>query len=260
MPDHAVLAIAGDISMARGAQARRREARRLEEGRHAGCRPSAIRPPLGPAKVYFIARPNSVQTSLCVGTQAHLAHEPGLRRRDGDERGDRRRPDRPAVHAPARGEGLHLRRVQQRLARCSTAAPGSASTDVRTEVTEPALRDLIGRNRADARRSRCPTKEFARQEARHRRVVRAVARVAERRAEQPHHALALQAAGRLLGQAAGPHRWRSRRPQVQAAAKKYLDPARLQIVAVGDASKIADSLKKFGTVETYDTNGKRIGQ
>jgi zinc protease len=48
--------------------------------------------------------------------------------------------------------------------------------------------------------------------------------------------------------------------EVQAASKKYLDPARLQIVVVGDASKIADSLKQFGTVETYDTNGKRIGQ
>ncbi len=47
---------------------------------------------------------------------------------------------------------------------------------------------------------------------------------------------------------------------MQAAAKKYLDPARLQIVVVGDASKIADGLKQFGTVEMYDTNGKRIGQ
>ena len=47
---------------------------------------------------------------------------------------------------------------------------------------------------------------------------------------------------------------------VQAAAKKYLDPARLQIVAVGDPTRIADLLKKYGTVETYDTNGKRIGQ
>jgi zinc protease len=46
--------------------------------------------------------------------------------------------------------------------------------------------------------------------------------------------------------------------QVQAAAKKYLDPSRLQIVVVGEPSKIADSLKQFGTVETYDVNGKRI--
>jgi len=45
---------------------------------------------------------------------------------------------------------------------------------------------------------------------------------------------------------------------VQAAAKKYLDPSRLQIVIVGDP-KIGDLLKKYGTVETYDVDGKRIG-
>jgi zinc protease len=47
--------------------------------------------------------------------------------------------------------------------------------------------------------------------------------------------------------------------QVQAAAKKYLDPGRLQIVAVGDATKIGGTLKAFGPVEMYDTNGNRIG-
>jgi predicted Zn-dependent peptidase len=46
--------------------------------------------------------------------------------------------------------------------------------------------------------------------------------------------------------------------QVQAAAKKYLDPARLQIVAVGDPTKVGETLKGFGTVETYDTEGKRV--
>jgi zinc protease len=46
--------------------------------------------------------------------------------------------------------------------------------------------------------------------------------------------------------------------QVQAAAKKYLDPSRLQIVAVGDPSKV-ELFKQFGSVEVFDTNGKRIG-
>jgi predicted Zn-dependent peptidase len=46
--------------------------------------------------------------------------------------------------------------------------------------------------------------------------------------------------------------------QVQAAAKKYLDNPRLQIVAVGDPTKVADVLKGFGPVEAYDTEGKRI--
>ncbi|MGH9843984.1 MAG: M16 family metallopeptidase, partial [Blastocatellia bacterium] len=43
---------------------------------------------------------------------------------------------------------------------------------------------------------------------------------------------------------------------VQRVARKYLDLARLQVVAVGDAGKIADVLKQFGTVETFDTEGK----
>ncbi|MEK6324256.1 MAG: pitrilysin family protein [Acidobacteriota bacterium] len=45
---------------------------------------------------------------------------------------------------------------------------------------------------------------------------------------------------------------------VQRVAKKYLDLGRLQIIAVGDASKIADVLKQFGTVEIYDTEGKPV--
>ena len=39
------------------------------------------------------------------------------------------------------------------------------------------------------------------------------------------------------------------REQVQAAAMKYLDPARLQVVAVGDGAKIGEGLKQFGAVD-----------
>jgi zinc protease len=46
--------------------------------------------------------------------------------------------------------------------------------------------------------------------------------------------------------------------QVQAAARKYLDPQRLQVVAVGDPARAGDALKKLGTVETFDADGKRI--
>ncbi len=52
---------------------------------------------------------------------------------------------------------------------------------------------------------------------------------------------------------------------VQAAARKYVDLDHLQIVCVGDPKQpgndqkqaIRDVLKKYGTVEVYDTNGKR---
>jgi zinc protease len=46
--------------------------------------------------------------------------------------------------------------------------------------------------------------------------------------------------------------------QVQAAARKYLDPARIQIVAVGDGKKIGEGLKKFGKLEVFDTEGKPV--
>jgi predicted Zn-dependent peptidase len=45
---------------------------------------------------------------------------------------------------------------------------------------------------------------------------------------------------------------------VQRVARKYLDLGHLQVVAVGDASKITDVLKQFGAVEIYDTEGKPV--
>ncbi|HEX8265525.1 MAG TPA: hypothetical protein VF596_08985, partial [Pyrinomonadaceae bacterium] len=45
---------------------------------------------------------------------------------------------------------------------------------------------------------------------------------------------------------------------VQRAAQKYLDLPHLQIVAVGDASKVRNILAAYGSVEQYDTEGKVI--
>lgn len=45
---------------------------------------------------------------------------------------------------------------------------------------------------------------------------------------------------------------------VQRVAKKYLDPANLQIVAVGDASKVRESLAKYGAVESFSAEGKPL--
>ena len=45
---------------------------------------------------------------------------------------------------------------------------------------------------------------------------------------------------------------------VQAMARKYWDPSRLQIVAVGDASKITDVLRKRGQLEVFDADGNVV--
>jgi len=43
---------------------------------------------------------------------------------------------------------------------------------------------------------------------------------------------------------------------VQRLAKKYYSPDAMQIVAVGDASKIKSVMEKYGPVEVYDAMGK----
>ena len=115
VPDHAVLAIAGDISLAEARKLVEARLGALEEGRHAGAGTCHDPPPIrAQSKCQFVARPNSVQTNLLVGTQAIDRTDPDYDVVSGDEQGHRRRTDRPAVHQPARREGLHLRRLQRR--------------------------------------------------------------------------------------------------------------------------------------------------
>ena len=45
---------------------------------------------------------------------------------------------------------------------------------------------------------------------------------------------------------------------VQRVARQYVPVDRLQIVAVGDAAKIRDVLAKFGPIEEWDAEGRKI--
>jgi zinc protease len=45
---------------------------------------------------------------------------------------------------------------------------------------------------------------------------------------------------------------------VEQAAMKYVDLEHLQFVCVGDGKQIKDTLKKYGPVEVYDADGKRL--
>ncbi len=142
VPDHAAIAFAGDITLPRRASWSSRSSG-LEEGgrrRSPRCR---IRRAIGRAEGVPVARPGSVQTTLVVGTQSMTRTDPDY------ESADRRQPrarrhDGPAVPAPARGEGLHLRHRQRVLGATQlSSAPGPRRRRVRTEVTEPALNDLL---------------------------------------------------------------------------------------------------------------------
>jgi len=253
VPDHALFAFAGDITPA---AARQLIETKLGAWKKAGtAAPTVEDPPaIGAAKVYLINRPNSVQTSLIVGTQS-------IRRTD---------PDYYALTAVNRVLGGTMGRLFRHLREekgytygvgsgfGSTKYPSAwaANTDVRTEVTDAALTDLLA-DVADLRQTPVPVDEFN----------------DAKRALVASFALALENPQALLGNYITS--WTYGLPadywdtyaarisavtpeQAMAMARKYWDPARLHIVAVGDGAKINDVLARKGTLEVYDAEGRLV--
>jgi len=255
VPDRAAIAVSGDVSMA---EARALILDKFSGWKKAGTTPAAVTDPapISGSRVYFVARPNSVQTSLIVGGQAI----------------ERTNPDYDALQVMNKVLGggptgrlfIHLREekgytygVSSSLSAPMHRGEWAASTSVRTEVTEPALHDLLAEI-ALMRDQPVSDQELA----------------DAKRAMIASFALSLENPSQLLNYYVT--RWRYRLPadywdryaervsaigkeQAQSIARKYLAADRLQIVAVGDPAKVADTLKKFGTVETYDADGKRVG-
>ena len=128
--------------------------------------------------------------------------------------------------------------------------------DVRTEVTEPALRDLLA-ELSKMREEPVPTDEF-------KDAQRSLTASFALSLENPAELLNLYIVRQLYNfpldywdrytdriMAVTP-------AQVQGVARKYLDPKKFQIVAVGDAAKIQSSLTSFGPLEVFDDEGKAI--
>jgi predicted Zn-dependent peptidase len=254
VPDHAVIAIAGDIAMA---DAMKKVQARLGAWKKAGAPVPTVTDPatLGKPGIFLVERANSVQTTLLVGVQ-------GIRRTD---------PDFFALSVLNRVIGggptgrlfRHLREEKGYTygAGSNIAAPRFrgvwvASTDVRTEVTEPALNDLLDELR-QAREVPVPAKEFA----------------DAKRSMIAAFALTLESPQALLNNAITRHRFNlpadywDRYPErinaisvsdAQAMARKYLDPSRMQIVAVGNAEGVGRALRKLGPVEVYDAEGRPV--
>jgi len=253
VPDHAAISFAGDISLA--------EARKLVEGKLGGWKKSgapkatvADPPAVGAPKVTLVARPGSVQTTLYVGTQS-------MTRTD---------PDYAALTVVNRVLGGTMGRLFRHLREEKGYTYGigsgfsaqmyrgswSSSTSVRTDVTEPALTDLLAEI-GDLRDKPVPDNELAD-------AKRAIVGSFARDLESPQQVLSYYVDSWLYGLPADywdtyPARVMAvTAPQAQAAAQKYWAPGRLQIVAVGDATKVAEILRKKGTLEVYDADGNPL--
>jgi zinc protease len=255
VPDHAVIAFAGDITLA---QARKFIDTRLGGWRKSGTpKPTVVDPPPPAApKVYMVARPDSVQTTLMVGTQS-------MTRTD---------PDYEEVQVANRVLGGTMGRLFRHLReeKGYTYGIGSgvsaglfrgdwtASTSVRSEVTEPALKDLLAEI-ALMRDTPVPEQELAD-------AKRAMIASFALSLERPQSILTYYLDSWQYG--LPPDYWDTYPAKIaavtaadaQGAARKYWSADKLQIVAVGDGSKIADALRKHGAVEMYDAEGRKIEQ
>ncbi len=203
--------------------------------------------------VFVVDRPNSVQTTLAMGNIAI----------------DRTSPDYPAmvVMDQILGAGaaarlfLNLREakgytygVYSSFTARKYAGPFRAGGDLRTEVTELAMQEFwIEFNRM--RDEKVPPAELD----------------DARRAVVAGFALSLEQADQLLNFAEEqkiynlPADYWEKYPaqisavtadDVQSVSRKYINPATMQVVGVGDAQKISPILQKYGPVKVFDTQGK----
>jgi zinc protease len=252
-PDHAVLAISGDITVA---QAKAKAEAAFGSWPKAGAPLAKVEnpAPLDGSSISLVARPGSVQTTLFVGTQSI----------------ERTNPDYDALTVANRILGGpdarlfdHLREqkgytynIGSFFSSGRTVGSWIASTDFRTEVTDAVLTDLLDEIR-QMRDTPVPEKELSDHE---RALVAGFAR-------QLESANAVLSDYIDLYQYKLPADYWDKYPEriqavtaadVQRVAKKYWAADRLQIVAVGDAAKVEPPLKKLGTVQAFDAEGKPI--
>jgi predicted Zn-dependent peptidase len=132
----------------------------------------------------------------------------------------------------------------------------TTSTSVRTEVTGPVLEELIKEFR-DIRDRLVPADEL---ENAKRAIVASFALSTESAANALRNALTIKEYG-LPADYWDTYSEKIARvtPQdIQRVARKYIPVNNLQIVAVGDATKIRDLLAKFGPIEEWDADGHKV--
>jgi predicted Zn-dependent peptidase len=252
-PQDAILGVAGDV---RVAQLKPKLEKWLAPWQAGGAKETWPRDPLAARarRVFLVDRPNSVQTTVALGNIAI----------------DRRSPDYfPMIvmnHVIGSGTGrlfLNLREekgytygVYSDFTALRYPGPWRAGANMRTEVTEAALVEFF----AEIRRIRDEEVPASELEA----SKRAIAASFALSLEQPATPLNFAIVSKRYG--FSPDYWDNyaekimtvSAAEVRRVARKYLDPAAMQLVAVGDAGKIKAGLEKYGRVEVYDEAGRPV--
>jgi zinc protease len=250
VPDRAAIAFAGDITLA---DARKLVETKLAGWKKAGTPVAEVKDPApsGPPKIYLINRPNSVQTTFSLGGQSMKRTDPDYERLNVANRVLGGTMGRLFRHL--REEKGYTYGIGSGFSATRHIGLWTGSTSVRTDVTEAALTDFLA-ELAMMRDTPVPADELA--DAKN-----AIVASFALSLESPPQMLSYYTDNWIYGLPADywdtyPARISAvTAADVQAAARKYWDPSRLQIVAVGDATKIAEALKKKGQLEMYDAEG-----
>ncbi|MDQ6699282.1 MAG: insulinase family protein [Acidobacteriota bacterium] len=254
VPQNAILGIAGDVTAAQlipKLKATLAEWKRTSYEEKLPPNPA----PVAEKKILLVNRPNSVQTNLILGNIAI----------------DRLSPDYIPVTVMNRVLGgggssrLFMKLREEKgytygaysgIAAAQFPGPWRAYSDVRTEVTDGAMTEFMNELRR-IREEKVPAQEL--EEATHSLVAA--------------FALSLEQPSQLLSYAITRTRynlpadyWETYPAKIAAVsaddiarvAKKYINLDTVQVVAVGDASKIKTILEKYGPVTVYDTEGKVV--
>ncbi|SPE39937.1 putative Mitochondrial processing peptidase [Candidatus Sulfopaludibacter sp. SbA3] len=254
VPQNATLGIAGDVTPAEIMPKLKAALGGWKKTEWTPKLPTDPTPAAGP-RVLLVNRPGSVQTNLVMGNIAI----------------NRTSPDYCAfvvLHQvlgsnPAARLFLNLREdkgytygAYSNFTANMFPGPWRANSEVRTDVTEGSMREFFNEFRR-IRDEKVPVNEL---EEKKRAVVASFAFSLE----SPQSVLSLAITRKAYGLPAD--YWDTYPAKIaavtaddlQRVAKKFLSLDNIQIVAVGDASKIKSVMEKYGKVTVFDTDGKTV--
>jgi zinc protease len=250
LPENAILGISGDITPAEVTKMFS-DLQGWKAGPGKAALPTATKPASG-RKIFLVDRPGSVQTDVQIGNIAISRLDPDyipmvvMDRIVGGGASARLFMNLREVHGYTYGAYSML--VARRY-----AGPWIAQGSMRTDATGGAMTEFMNEiNRI--RDQAVPEKEL---EETKRSIVAGFALTLERPTEVLDYAIALKVynlpadywdtyPAKIMAITA---------EQIQRVARKNIVPNDLQIVAVGDATKLKPVLDKYGTVEVFDSNG-----
>ena len=254
VPGNALLVVSGDVTPA---QAQQMAAQWLG-GWQGGAAPQdayPTPPARERAEIFFVHRPNSVQSSVYVGNVGLSPDDPdyyavqvlnmvlGL---SGDSR----------LEEILRAQHGWTYSARSRFSRLLGGGAFSASSDVRSAVTDSALAELMVQLRR-IREEPVPQAELDR--AKSFLVASFPASV-----ETPGQAAGQLAATRLLGLPAEHLTQYAERvgavtsADVQRVAREYLQPEKAVVVVVGDAAQVLEKVRAIAPVSVFDVEGRPL--